>query len=549
MYRSLQPTCSSVNNTYQIKEQPSLTLLRLKYLCKPTYKPRLLRNKGAILLLLWNILVFSAFAYLGGVTKSSSLLKYQATLHQYHSLLLGLLALFCPLLGWLTDVYIGRYRIIHASLWTLWLSSIGAVLMFLIDYELESRVIREGIFPVLYIVMAIGAGGYLSSVMQFGIDQLTDGSTGEMMSYIYWSVWSIYASNVVITVFLHCVKNYSQIMKPLFIAFASSLALISNSLFHHWLVVEPVGRNPLKLILQILKYSKQNKYPRLRSAFTYWENKPPSRLDLAKTKYGGPFTTEEVEDVKTFFRITCTIMSAAIFVSVIIATWTTHDKFVQQFSGYNETGNCFEERSIASMGHYCVMFFIPLHELVLHPLFYRCLPNITSLQKFSIGMFFTLGYLVSAMVFEKVGSSINNSRNITGGCFLNEIHVTESIPIDYHWVIVPGLLQGFASIFLLIALFEFVTSQSPYSMKGLVLGIAYAIIGLFATLCGIVLLQLHKIEHYCGFWYYLTSSLIIVVSIILFCFVAKWYKQRTRDEPHNDHLFVEQYYDRYTSEK
>jgi len=30
---------------------------------------------------------------------------------------------------------------------------------------------------------------------------------------------------------------------------------------------------------------------------------PPPKLDLAKIRYGGPFTTEQVEDVKTFYRV------------------------------------------------------------------------------------------------------------------------------------------------------------------------------------------------------------------------------------------------------
>ena len=40
-----------------------------------------------------------------------------------------------------------------------------------------------------------------------------------------------------------------------------------------------------------------------QSAFTYCEDHTPSRLDLGKNQYGGPFTTEEVEDVKTFLRL------------------------------------------------------------------------------------------------------------------------------------------------------------------------------------------------------------------------------------------------------
>ena len=46
-----------------------------------------------------------------------------------------------------------------------------------------------------------------------------------------------------------------------------------------------------------------------RSALTYWENEIPSRIDLGKTKYGGPFTTEEVEDVKTFLQLLKLLLS------------------------------------------------------------------------------------------------------------------------------------------------------------------------------------------------------------------------------------------------
>ena len=40
-------------------------------------------------------------------------------------------------------------------------------------------------------------------------------------------------------------------------------------------------------------------YPRNRSALTYWEKEYPSHIDLGKEKYGGPFSEEEVENVKT----------------------------------------------------------------------------------------------------------------------------------------------------------------------------------------------------------------------------------------------------------
>ena len=49
---------------------------------------------------------------------------------------------------------------------------------------------------------------------------------------------------------------------------------------------------------KVLKYSWNHKVPEHRSAFTYWEEDIPRRIDLGKNKYGGPFTNEEVEDTQ-----------------------------------------------------------------------------------------------------------------------------------------------------------------------------------------------------------------------------------------------------------
>ena len=68
-------------------------------------------------------------------------------------------------------------------------------------------------------------------------------------------------------------------------------------------------RNPYKLIYKVSKFAAQHTYPIHRSAFTYCEDELPSRLDLGKDKYGGAFTTEEVENVKTFLGILCLLLT------------------------------------------------------------------------------------------------------------------------------------------------------------------------------------------------------------------------------------------------
>ena len=65
--------------------------------------------------------------------------------------------------------------------------------------------------------------------------------------------------------------------------------------------LQPPTKSPVKLIAKVLRYAARNSRPTRRSAFTYWQEEEPSRLDMGKEKFGGPFTEEEVEDVKTFF--------------------------------------------------------------------------------------------------------------------------------------------------------------------------------------------------------------------------------------------------------
>ena len=57
------------------------------------------------------------------------------------------------------------------------------------------------------------------------------------------------------------------------------------------------------MVASVLHYARKHKYPLQRSAFTYCDDERPSRIDFAKERYGGPFTTEQVEDVKTLLRI------------------------------------------------------------------------------------------------------------------------------------------------------------------------------------------------------------------------------------------------------
>ena len=82
-----------------------------------------------------------------------------------------------------------------------------------------------------------------------------------------------------------------------------------------WLIIETESPKGLKTVYQVLKFATKHKTPLNRSALTYWEEDMPSCLDLGKSRYGGPFTTEQVENVKTFFKML--VMHLPIFFACI----------------------------------------------------------------------------------------------------------------------------------------------------------------------------------------------------------------------------------------
>ena len=151
-----------------------------------------------------------------------------------------------------------------------------------------------------------GHGLFKANVIQFDTDQLQFAPSQQLSSFVYWVLYMNYfllafilllASIITAIVYftITCIFGYG--------VFIIIIAILSFRCFKHHLVIEPAQRNnPIKLIWRVMRYALTHKQPVRRSAFTYGEF-PPSRLDLGKERYGGPFTTVQVEDVKSFLYI------------------------------------------------------------------------------------------------------------------------------------------------------------------------------------------------------------------------------------------------------
>ena len=75
------------------------------------YQIRRVKNKGALLVLAISYLVSSALYFLGNITAHK--LVYQVWVIPF--------SITTAIAGWLTNAFIGRYKMIHCSIWIMWL--------------------------------------------------------------------------------------------------------------------------------------------------------------------------------------------------------------------------------------------------------------------------------------------------------------------------------------------------------------------------------------------------------------------------------------------
>ena len=119
---------------------------------------------------------------------------------------------------------------------------------------------------------------------------------------------------------------------------------------------------------------------------------------------------------------------------------------------------------------------------------------------------------------------------------------------DTSSLVIQHSLSALSSMLVYIALYEFICSQSPHSMKGLLIGLSFAIRGISETIATTLVLpfyfyfSLKKSSFSCGMVYYLVNIGLGVLALLVFTCAARRYKYRERDEPCHMRRYVEEYY-------
>ena len=508
--------------------------------------------------------------------------------------LVTVIAIFSPMAGLLTDIRFSRYKAILCSSYAIIAHTISfivfsTVILCSASFDLKSIqskislsliIVYVGIFAVVYMVFIVNG-------IQFGMDQLHASPTEDSILYIHWYVWIYYTCSLITEIswnlliydswyFENIKSNNLQIsglcmavviLIVLILMLTVSLCVVSYR--EVWFLFQPAGVNPYKLVYKVVRFAYQHKVPLRRSAFTFCDEESQTRLDVGKLKYGGPFTTKQVEDVKAFWGI----LKVLISIGPAFLLQTVMQSLLPLFAKHgniflpnpNSTGHV-DEVHLEGVTRYILIsngLLSPLLVVICIP-FYLCwirpqiLYHIPGMLR-RIGLSILLMTLsLSSTFLMDVMVHVNNTEN--SGCMFKAI--TKYQPTDSEFIpdafsspplyqsmyffITQHVLSALADMLLDIAVLEFICSQSPYSMKGLLLGIFFTIRSLFQGIAFVSFIPfgtVWKIESLsCGSGFYAMYIVISLFEFVLFSCISKRYKYRDINEPSNEYRYAEEYY-------
>ena len=536
-------------------------------------------SKAALLILVWSFVI----GLLGGLLLNPAIavqLSYVYSLHDtviYLLLIYAFIAIitcFFPLAGILADIRCGRYKTIITSINLVLLSLLLLILSNIFWVLLVSdKLIKAAIclFSVCggisLIMLYTGLIGFTANVVQFGMDQLHDSPGEDRTLFIHWYVWTYYGSiligqlgwDSVFSVYYYGLESLifgisllGLILMTLLTVLPITLCLVQRR--RRWFLIEPGQYNPYKLVYRVTKFARQHKTPVDRSAFTYCEDELPMGLDLGKEKYGGPFTTEQVEDVKVFYGILKVLFSFGVVFFLGFAA----DSMLQYFSISTSYSSPVLQILIHKglLSPLLITICIPLYLCLLRPFISRYVPGM--LKRMGLGMILALLSLLATIFMDTVEqlgypSTDSNSTDDDDVCmFKNVDGFYPSHHQNFILFSIQLILSALSGMLIYTGVFEFIYSQSPHSMKGLIIGVFYAIRGLYQVLAALLVLPYSYGGTFkplsCEFYFYLVNIVIGLVAVLVYAWVAKRYRYRVRDEPCNVRQYAEQYFSKSNRE-
>ena len=480
-------------------------------------------SKKILLLLVWqalftfsySVLVYTVPTYMinGVVLHTSIFLSYS----------------FAPFIGWLADVRFGRYEVIKFGSIASFLASILYYFALISDVEGDST-LSTVLVSVAIAIVSIKFISYAAAMLPFLTDQIIGATSDELSAVVRWYVWVQYLGLCLSDFIVHfsTLGNFENVC-----VFAVPLAMIiiSDCLCQQWLDRTHKVTNPIKLIIQVLNYTRKHSYPERRSAFTYIDEEQPTRMDFGKEKFGGPFTEEEVEDVKTILRL----LPLVICLSFSVGALEMIPMMVFLF--YDDERNSPLNESITNW--LFPLLLIPLYQLLLHRCFHSCSPSM--LRCIGAGLLMcSLGFILLS-AFGVYGVIVSDDIQRYLSCTALAANATNpGNNAEWYWKLSPLFLYGIGRTISGVLILEFIIAQSPDNMKGFTIGVVLGCRGLGYLAFNLIPYTIcHDI----------TVVTALVVLFVVFLFLTNCYSLRERNREINIQAIVEEHYERYMDQE
>ena len=544
-----------------------------------------IKSRAAILILFLNFIIHLlcySFLNLSNIYVFRSALVNLLVDTAYNALVDSLY----PVAGLLADNKYGRYKMMVFSSWIhfpgLITTIVGGVLILITkeknDAFMSLTVTGFAFVSVGFLLLTIGIIGFAANIIQFGLDQLFDSPSEDQVVFLYWYMWSCYMARLVYIALvktkdlIHFKSIYYALVGVILILITVSLVillLIARSK-KIWFFIDSRRPNPYRIVYQVTKYAHRHKVPVNRSAFTYCEDEIPSGLDLGKTKYGGPFTTEQVEDVKVFYGILKVIFG----IGPIFYLHYCSDSMNAIFKVHSGTINALQDVNLTTIMkvkeifidtltyHLITAVAVPSYIIFIRPYISYYIPGI--LKRMGLGILVMIIPVVWRFVIETMVHLNNDSMHCVFIAEIIKSHpckhspmqlVNASSKVEYFQYIdiIFFSFSNIAIVFIYVTLYEFICSQSPHTMTGLLIGLSFAVRG-FYQLLGILLAMLFLTWHggkfpSCGMIYYIIVITLGLLSFAFYVCIARGYQYRVRDEPCHVRRYVEEYYSKTEQEE
>ncbi len=412
-------------------------------------------------------------------------------------------------------------------------------------------------------LMMLGIGLFESNALQLGVDQMSQQSTKDVLTFIKWYFWTHYCGHlimfyIVLTFIQERVFTPAQYNNETYerngggTIFVSSGVLLVCSIISLCMLswcsqtINNVKHKPsafkLGTICKIIKYIIKSWLQKDNQQ----ESTHNSTFDACTESHGGHFTIEVVEKAKNTLHIAAIILTCSA-IHLSSDTYSLMEQLIQL------TNKCPPLWTILLLGinpnhlsYLVVLLVVPMEILVMRVVNFK---ELGMLKRIFIGLSFALLALCTQMIINigalthlDINTTVLNGTvsQLTSACLeldsntsvdgLESINMTNDRYLIYLFssIAIPQILNGVAHWLVGMTLLQFICAQASREIQGLLIGGWYSTFAIRFLVIGI--LDAIVRQHTWWFCYKGASLALMAMAIFLFACFAHGYQYRERED-------------------